>query len=207
MWVSPSIFLVAPILREVWPALFKILHTHNLHCQLTNDELVFETHEWKCLENEQQFLLQDFASARRWYLCSSRTNLAVSSGSEHLKKVSSFPWGNAFSVETCFLTRLSFVWKHCGRFPVHFLGSEMNLTLNFLSRSDKFVAGLHLLLSLVSTVVKPACPVFVHRPNPIQEGESQCSQLNQKVDVMLRLWKNIGFTTTEVFTSVRKLGP
>ena len=35
------LFLVAPILREVGPALFEILHTHNLRY------LVFEIHECK----------------------------------------------------------------------------------------------------------------------------------------------------------------
>ena len=34
------------------------------------------------------------------------------------------------------------------------------------------MVGLHLLLSPVGTVVKPANPMFVHRPNPILEGRS-----------------------------------
>ena len=33
------------------------------------------------------------------------------------------------------------------------------------------MVGLHLLLSPVGTVVKPAYPLFAHRPNPIQEGK------------------------------------
>ena len=46
----------------------------------------------------------------------------------------------------------------------------MNWTLSFNGKSDKLVVGLHLFLSPVSTAVKPACSVFDHRPNPIQEG-------------------------------------
>ena len=56
--------------------------------------------------------------------------------------------------------------------------SEMNLTLSFLSGSNKLVIGRHLPLSPVSTPVKPAYPVIAHHSNPIQEGESQCFQLN-----------------------------
>ena len=43
------LFLVEPILREAWPALFEILHAHNSHCPFPNDwnELVFEIHEWR----------------------------------------------------------------------------------------------------------------------------------------------------------------
>ena len=44
------LFLVEPILPNAWPALFEILHTHNLRYPITNDwnELVFEIHECKC---------------------------------------------------------------------------------------------------------------------------------------------------------------
>ena len=44
------LFLVEPILRDVWPALFEILHTHNLRYPFPNDwnELVIELHECKC---------------------------------------------------------------------------------------------------------------------------------------------------------------
>ena len=44
------LFLVAPILREVGPALFEILHIHNWRYPVPNDwnELVFEIHECKC---------------------------------------------------------------------------------------------------------------------------------------------------------------
>ena len=46
----------------------------------------------------------------------------------------------------------------------------MNFTLSFLLRSNTPVISQHLLLSPVSTVVKPAWSVFADRPNPIQEG-------------------------------------
>ena len=63
---------------------------------------------------------------------------------------------------------------------LHFLGSEMNLTLSFPWTNDKLVIGRHLLsLSPVSTAVKPANSAFAHHPNPIQE-ESQCSQQNHQ---------------------------
>ena len=61
MGVSRSaFFLVAPILREVGPALFEILHTHNLRY------LVCEIHECKMLRVSTLhscFKISDFASA------------------------------------------------------------------------------------------------------------------------------------------------
>ena len=83
-------------------------------------------------------------------------------------------WGNAFSVGKCFLTRLSFVWEHCDRFGCTFSEVRWTGPLSSLGMSEK------LLLSPVSTAVKPAYSVFEHRPLPIQEGDSQCSQLNHK---------------------------
>ena len=62
--------------------------------------------------------------------------------------------------------------------------------------------GRHLLLSPLITVVKPAYPVFAH-PNPIQEGESQCSQLNDK-------WTSYSVcgrtSAVEVYSSVKTWG-
>ena len=48
--ISKYFFLVEQILREVWPALFEILDTHNLRYPIPNDwnELVVEIHECKC---------------------------------------------------------------------------------------------------------------------------------------------------------------
>ena len=66
------------------------------------------------------------------------------------------------------------------RVSLHFHGNEMNLTLSFLGKSDKLVIGQHLLLSPLSTVVKPACSEFDHRPNPIQAAVSQCSMMYHK---------------------------
>ena len=56
------LILVEPILRGAWPALLKILHTHDLHIPLPNDwnELVFEIHEWKCQENQLHILASRF---------------------------------------------------------------------------------------------------------------------------------------------------
>ena len=44
------LFLVEPNLREVWPALFEILHAHSSRYPSPNDwnELVDEIHECKC---------------------------------------------------------------------------------------------------------------------------------------------------------------
>ena len=53
-----------------------------------------------------------------------------------------------------------------------FLGNVMSLTQSFPCGSDKLVVDLHMLLSSVGTMVKPAYPLFAHRPNPIQEGSS-----------------------------------
>ena len=126
------LFLVEPILHEAWPALFEIVHhTHNLHSPFPNDwnELVFWNSRMEVLWESTLhscFKIWDFASARRWSLCSSRTHLEASSGSENLNKVSSFSWlgwppeENSFSVGKCFLTRLYFVWDHCGKFPCTF---------------------------------------------------------------------------------------
>ena len=47
----------------------------------------------------------------------------------------------------------------------------MSLKQSFLCRSEKIVVGLHLRLSPVGTVVEPAYPLFLHRPNPILEEE------------------------------------
>ena len=52
------------------------------------------------------------------------------------------------------------------------------LDTEFSLKGDKLVIGQHLLLSPVKTVVKPAGSVFAHRPNPIQEEESRCSEQN-----------------------------
>ena len=79
-----------------------------------------------------------------------------------------------------FLDYIFFCVRTVRQVSLHFLGSEMNWTLSFLRKSDQLVVGLHLLLSPVSTVVKPAYSVFAHHPSPIQEGESQCSPLNLK---------------------------
>ena len=55
-------FLVEPILREVGPALFEILHTHNLRHPIPNDgnHLVVEVHEYKCEENPIYILTSRF---------------------------------------------------------------------------------------------------------------------------------------------------
>ena len=66
---------------------------------------------------------------------------------------------------------------------MHSLGNEMNLTQSFLCRRDKLVIGLHLLLSPVSTVVKPAYSVFALRQNPIQEVEVAMLSAGSQVDV------------------------
>ena len=146
--------------------------------------------EWACLWNSRMdmlrestvhscFKMSDFASASGWSLCSSRTILAASSGSENLNKVSSFPWTgwcpdeNALFCRKVFLESAFLCVRRLRQVSMHLLGSEMNLLLSFLWRSDKLVIGRHLLLSPVSTVVKPACSVFAHRPHPTQEGEGR----------------------------------
>ena len=64
---------------------------------------------------------------------------------------------------------------------LHFLGSEMSLTLSFFCRSDKLVLGLHLLLSPVSTAVKPAEHEVAHRLSliPIPGAVSRCFPQNR----------------------------
>ena len=103
--------------------------------------------------------------------------------------------GNAVSVGKCLSA--FFCVRTLRQVSLHILGSEMNWTLSFIGESDKLVIGRHLLLSPVSTAVKPACSVFAHRPNPTQERD---------VDVILGLWKNIGLTKKEVSSSVTSLG-
>ena len=61
-----------------------------------------------------------------------------------------------------------------------FHDTDMNLTLSFLSESDQLVINQHLLLAPAITLVKPACSVFAHRPNPSNKGESRCFQQNHK---------------------------
>ena len=106
------------------------------------------------------FLLQYFRSC----LC----DLVSFSESESLDKASFSPW-----TARCLCWSVIIDWTFfCARTQLqvspHLLGNEMNLTQSFLCRSDRLVIGLHLLLSPVSKVVKPACSVFAHRPNPIQ---------------------------------------
>ena len=52
--ISNCFFLVAPILREVGPALFEILHTHLLRYPY------LEIHECKCLEYQLYILASRF---------------------------------------------------------------------------------------------------------------------------------------------------
>ena len=54
------LFLVAPILREAWPALFETLRIHDLYNHFPHDwnEFVFEVHDW----NSQESLLHILAS-------------------------------------------------------------------------------------------------------------------------------------------------
>ena len=68
------------------------------------------------------------------------------------------------------------------------------------------MTGRHLLLSPASTAVKPASSAFDHRPNPIQERVSQCSQLNRKSTSNSVCGRNIGLTKREVSSSVKSLG-
>ena len=77
-----------------------------------------------------------------------------------------------------FLDSAFFRVRTLRQLSLHFLGSETNWTLELLEKSDKLVVGQHLLLYPVSTAVKPACSVSDHRPSPIQDGESQCSQVS-----------------------------
>ena len=57
---------------------------------------------------------------------------------------------------------------------------EMNWTSSFLVQSDKLSIVLHLLLALVSTVVKPAEHEVVRRPSPIL-GASRCFPLSHRL--------------------------
>ena len=86
-----------------------------------------------------------------------------------------------------------------------FLGNEMNLSLSFLKQSDTLVIGRHLLLSPVSTAVKPAYSVFLN-PNSIQEGGVAVISAESQVDVILGPWKNIGLTNVVLPSSVRFVG-
>ena len=87
---------------------------------------------------------------------------------------------------------------------LHFLGSEMNLTLSFLSRSDKLVVGLHLLLSCKYS---GEANVFRICSSPTSDSGGGGAMLSAEsvVDVVLGLWKNIGVTSV-LFISVRSLG-
>ena len=90
------LFLVEPILREAWPALFEIPHAHNLRNPFPNDwnEFAFQIHEFKCEENQLYILASRFQiSLLRvddLFVVQERI-LAASSRSENLKKDSPFP--------------------------------------------------------------------------------------------------------------------
>ena len=82
----------------------------------------------------------------------------------------------------------------------------MNLTLSFLSRSDKLVIGQHLLLSPVNTVVKPAWSRICESSKSDSGGGVAMLSAESQVDVILGVWKNIGLTNMEVSSSVRSFG-
>ena len=68
----------------------------------------------------------------------------------------------------------------------------MSLTQSFLcERVMTLVVGLHLLLSSVDTVVKPAYPFFCSSTKSDSGEESRCSQQNHKSTSRSGLWKNI----------------
>ena len=70
----------------------------------------------------------------------------------------------------------------------------MNWILSFLGKSDQLVIGQHLLLSPASAVVKPAyIPNLIIVQIRFRRGVGVLSDASQ-VDVILGLWKNIGFT-------------
>ena len=55
----------------------------------------------------------------------------------------------------------------------------MNWTSSFPVQSDKLAIVLHLLLTPVSTVVKPTEHEVAHRPSPIPGAVSRCFPLNR----------------------------
>ena len=157
------------------------------------------------------FKISDFASASRWSLCSSRTNLAASSDQRTWIKFGLFlelvdVLRKRHLFRKVFIDSTFSCVRTLRQVSLHFLGSEMNLTLSFLRRNDKLVIGRHLLLSPVSTVVKPAYSVFAYHPNPIQVARVAMHSAESEVDVILGLWKNIGLTSIELSSSVSFLG-
>ena len=63
--------------------------------------------------------------------------------------------------------------------------------------TEFFSVGLHLLLSPVGTVAKPAYPSFAHRDSG---GEVAMLSAESQVDVTHGLWKNIGVTSVLLFS-------
>ena len=132
------------------------------------------------------FLLQDF----RFRFCEQMISLFFKNLSRSFFRIREpdewFPFSLNRLMRKCRLCRkmcLDSTFFHVRtllQVSLHLFGSEMNWTLSFLDETDELVIGRHLLLSPVSTALKPAYSVFAHRPNPIQEGESQCSQLTHK---------------------------
>ena len=93
--VSRSVFLVAPILREVGPALFEILHTDNLRYPVPSDENACRWNSrmqvLRASTLHSCFKISDFASASMWSLLPSRRDFATFTVLENLKKGSQCP--------------------------------------------------------------------------------------------------------------------
>ena len=119
-------------------------------------------------------------------LAFSRNNLVSFFDSGSLDNASIFSFscsksqGNVFSLGGEILDTTSLCVRIEPQVSPRLFGNAISSTLSFLCGSDKLVVGLHQLLSLVSTVIKPACLSFADHPNRIQERKQLCFQLNHK---------------------------
>ena len=186
---SKGSFLAAPILREVWPALFEMFQIQDWYGQTPYDwnEFVFEVHEQNSQESPLYILasiLPLFASAISFVL--------QEPVSQH------FPIQRVWIklhllLELLDVSRKDLLCRNvtldstffCARtllqVSLHLFGSEMNLTLSF---------------SLRSVLASLSCDY---------SGGASISRAESQVDVMLGLWKNIGVSTV-LFISMISLG-
>ena len=129
--ISKVLFLVEPILREVGPALIEIFFCPIIYAvqfQTIRNELVFEIHECKCWEYHLYILASRF---RILLLRVDDLFVLQELFSQLLEDQGTWRKFHLFLglidvLRTCllcrkmFLTRLSFVWEHCGKSPCTF---------------------------------------------------------------------------------------
>ena len=156
----------------------------NLHTTGMNLSLKFTNRTVEKIRSA--ILLQNFGSglsASGWSLCFSSASVAAFSDSESLDGASFTPRTARCAKETPSLLEfgswLDFLLCEDAGCRSLCTCPEVRWTWHWVF-SVGVINSWSVDTCLSPSVVKPAYPVIAHRENPIQEWESQCSQLNHK---------------------------